>query len=446
MKPTEHHLDSDATPAANAQGSDVEHLQAEIDDLRERNAALEADRHRSIASRLGGIGRSIGVILLVLLGVICLIISPPTIWGRNLLLNTDRYVETVKPLASDPGVQQAVITAVDNHVTSNIDVPALVRDTLPPRAAVLGPPLQNAVNGLVNRVTTRFVESPAFERIWVNANRIAHTQINYILTGKRPTNGVLKVSNTGTVSVDVSAVVARVKQRLVSAGLTVANKIPNAGPTVQIANLKKLQQARNATKAFNTLANWLPWIGLALIAGGIAAARKHRRTLMIAAGAVAVGMAVLGIGIMVVRHLYLNAIPTDKLPESTAQSIFDTIVRFLRDGLRLVALVALIILLIALLAGPSAPARAVRRWLARFPHWVNERWQTRTWPSERVSNYVQRYRNQLRAAIIGLLLIILVLWDNPGLAVIITLAVIAVLLLLVVEALRAGAAKQVTNV
>jgi hypothetical protein len=48
----------------------------------------------------------------------------------------------------------------------------------------------------------------------------------------------------------------------------------------------------------------------------------------------------------------------------------------------------------------------------------------------------------LRGAVIRLGLILLILLDSPGLAVIITLAVIAALLLLVIEAMRAGAARQ----
>jgi hypothetical protein len=418
--------------------------EAELEELRARNAELEAASRRvPIGTRLKRIGRSFAATLLILLGVICLTVSVPAIWGRNLLLNTDRYVQTVQPLASNPGVQQVVISRVDDQITSRIDIKALIADSgLPPRASALGPPLQNAVDSVVNKATTTFVQSAAFERIWVNANRAAHRQIDYVLTGDRPNNSALQVSNTGVVSVDVSAVVNRVKQRLVAQGLSAAAKIPNVNTTIEIAHLKNLQKTRDTVKVFNTLANWLPWIGLALIAGGIAAARHRRRTLLISAVSVGAGMVVLGIGLMIVRHFYLSAIPPDKLPQSTAESIFDTLVRYMRDGLRLVLLVALLVALGAWLAGPSTPAVAIRRRVAGIPRWVRERGATRSWPSERVSGFVQQYRNQLRGAVIGLGLIVLILWDNPGLAVIITLAVIAALLLLVVEAMRAGAARQ----
>src|SRR5262249_2045047 len=152
-----------------------------VDELQRRNAELES-AHRSSLS-WSGFFRAVAVVVLASLGALLVTVSVPTIWSRNLVLNTDRYVETLSPLASDPGVQQGVVKAVTEQFTSHVDVAGAVQQVLPPRAAgVLGGMLQGAATALVSTVTTRFVESKAFADLWDAVNRAAHTALVAILT------------------------------------------------------------------------------------------------------------------------------------------------------------------------------------------------------------------------------------------------------------------------
>jgi LPXTG-motif cell wall-anchored protein len=417
---------------------DADALQREVTDLRGRNAELEAIHQASPAQRAGRIARSSAAVILIVVGVLCLVLAPLAIWGRNLVLNTDRYVATLKPVASDPGVQDVIIRTVDNQVTAHIDMKSYISDVLPPRAAqALGPPLQSAVSGLVNTVTTKFVQSDAFQTLWVEVNRTAHEQINYLLTGSRPANTAVS-TNQGKVYLDLSVLVDKVKAQLVAAGLTVASKVPAVGATIEIAELKGLDKARKATRTLNTIANWLPWIGLVLVAGGIATARKRRRALTSAALGVGVGMIVIGIGLLIARHIYLDAVPTDQIPRSTAQFLFDTVVRFLRWGIRLVLLVALLVALGAWVSGPSRAAVATRRMVSAIPQALGSR--VRTGP---VGPFVARYAMALRIAVIALGFVILILLDSVSVATVITLAVIVLVLLSVIELLRASARQAV---
>jgi hypothetical protein len=414
--------------------SDAEALERELAQLRGRNAELEAIHQASPVQRVGRIARSSAAVILIVVGVLCLVLAPLAIWGRNLVLNTDRYVETLKPVASDPGVQDAVIRAVDNQVTANLDVKSYISDVLPPRAAqALAGPLQSAANGLVNRITTEFVQSDAFKTLWVEVNRAAHQQITYVLTGKRPANAALRTSQ-GKIVLDLSVIVERVKDRLVAAGLTVAQKVPAVGATIELGQLKGVDKARKATRALNTIADWLPWVGLILVAGGIATARKRRRALTGAALGVGVGMIVIGIGLLIARHIYLDAVPTDQLPRSTAQFLFDTLVRFLRLGIRLVLLVALLVALGAWVSGPSRAAAATRRVVSSIPQTLGRR--LRTGP---VGPFVARHAMALRVGVIALGFLVLILLDSVSVATVITLAVIVVVLLLLIELLRASA-------
>ena len=78
--------------------ADVDRLQTELAELREHNAELKAERDATLGARLGRVGRSVGSAVLIILGVLCLVLSPVAIHARNLILNTDRYVETWKAL------------------------------------------------------------------------------------------------------------------------------------------------------------------------------------------------------------------------------------------------------------------------------------------------------------------------------------------------------------
>ncbi len=382
--------------------------------------------------RVLGWARSIFSTLLIVVGVLGLVLSPLAIWGRNLLLNTDRYVQTMAPLASNPGVQSAMVAAVDRQVEANLDVSSLVGGVLPPKAAkALSGPLQTAVSGLINNIATTFVQSKAFATIWTQMNRIAHQQIDNLLTGKSIGNGQLK-TKAGKIALDLTPIVQQVKTKLVAAGITVADKVPPIGATLEIANVKGLASAQKAVRALNTIADWLPWIGLALVAAGVALARRRRRATIRAAIGLGAGMIVIGIGLLIGRHIYLSEIPTNILPRSTAASVFDTLVRYLRWGIRLVLLVALLIALGLWVSGPSGSATAVRRGLSTSGGRAGR--GLRDGP---VGGFVTSYANVLRVAIIAVGGIVLLLIDGPSLATVIVLALIVVLLLVAVQLLRA---------
>ena len=88
-----------------AEPGDVERLQTELEELREKNRKLE--RRGAWRARL----RRAALVLLLVLGCGLAAVSAIGIWTRVTVLNTDNYVETVAPLAQSPAVQDAVATA-----------------------------------------------------------------------------------------------------------------------------------------------------------------------------------------------------------------------------------------------------------------------------------------------------------------------------------------------
>jgi hypothetical protein len=415
--------------------ADLAAMRAELRALRERNQELENQRNGSRHQSVGSIARSTTVVVLLVLATLCVTLAPVTLWGRNLVLNTDHYVTTLTPVAANPGVQNLVIRSVDNQVASHIDVKTLVAETLPPKAAILAAPLQSAVASLINSVTTRFVRSPSFQTVWVTVNRTAHTQLVYLLTGRNPAGSAVTLSNNGEVTLQLAPIVEQVKSRLVATGLTVAKNIPAVGATIVIAHAKGLAQARRAVRDLDTIADVLPWVGLVLFAAAIAAARRRRRALTISAFCTAGGMVFLGLALLVVRHLYLDRIDPTKVPHDTAAFLFNTLVRFLRDGIRIVLAVAVVVVVLAWVTGPSPRAVWLRHGVASAP-----RAAAVAASHGPLAQLAREHTRGCRIGIIATALFVLVLFTGISLVSVIVLAVIAVLLLLAVEWLRASAA------
>jgi len=111
-------------------------------------------------------------VLLVLVGLI----APASVvatWAHDELSNTDRYVQTVSPLAADPAVQNAIINRITTEVVSRLNVTALTKQAadalaaqgLPPRVtqsiSALATPLANGVRSYISQRVARFVRSPA---------------------------------------------------------------------------------------------------------------------------------------------------------------------------------------------------------------------------------------------------------------------------------------------
>jgi hypothetical protein len=379
------------------------------------------------------VARSALVVLLVVLGALCMTVSPVAIWSRNILLNTDRYVETVKPLAQDVGVQDAVIASVDRQIQSHVDLRSLTGQVLPPAVAgLIAAPLQNAAAGLVNSVVTAFVRSDAFVAIWVQINRLAHEQLVYDLTaspGSR--NGS---SPSGPVILDLAPIVTDVKAQLIARGLTIAVDIPVLGATLQIAQLSGIRNARAAVRLLDSAATWLPWLGLGLILGAVLTANRRRFVLAVSLLGVAGGMMLVGLALLIGRNYYLDAVSGDVLSRSTAGQMFDTVVRFLRDGLRVICIAALLLALLAWLLGPTPGAVGTRDWIRSAITTAGT-----AIDASRVTQVARRHRAALRILAVGIGALAVLFWNSPTTAVVLAIAAVVALAWGLIEVLRSGA-------
>src|SRR5262245_56970478 len=96
---------------------------ARLDELREEVARLETERggppSRATTTR-GGWWRTPVVVVCLLLVALLAPLAIVATWAHDQVGDTDRYVETVAPLAHDPAVQAAISTKISDAILEQI--------------------------------------------------------------------------------------------------------------------------------------------------------------------------------------------------------------------------------------------------------------------------------------------------------------------------------------
>ncbi|MCX6389304.1 MAG: hypothetical protein NT122_01510 [Solirubrobacterales bacterium] len=301
----------------------------------------------------GGAKQSKGVIALVVLACICSVLALTLTWVRNQTLNTDRYVKTVAPLATNKAIQSAVTDAITNELVKAVKPEQLVKKSLPSQAAPLAGPIAQAVQGFARTVILRLVESKQFAKLWEVISRRSHEQVVAVLTGKY--TALNKVAAKGEIKLDLSPVIGPAKAILTKQGIDAAGS--GGSPSIVIFNLSGIQSAQKAISALKSFTLLFTILSPLLFALAIVLSRKRRRTLITSGLALAGSMALLGIIIAVGRALYLDSLPST-VPPDAAAAFFDTLLRYFALAVRVVALIGLVVALSAWWSGNGRKAVA----------------------------------------------------------------------------------------
>jgi hypothetical protein len=356
--------------------------------------------------------------------------------------DTDRYVETVAPLADSPEVQAAVTARLTDRIMGLLDVEAVTKDAIDALAArglrqravagltALSGPLTQGVENFVGTQVGRIVASDEFADAWAQANRVAHTQMVAVLTGE--TGEAVQVSG-GTVQLNLGVVIDRVKERLVDAGFTLASRIPQVSAEVTLFQSADLARAQTAFRLLDAAARALPIIALVLLGIAIAVSSRRRRTLTIGALVIAGSMLALGAALNLFRIAYLDAVPSDAIPADDAAVIFDQIVNFIRLNLRALLVISLAVAFVAWVSGPEQAPSAVRRGSTRVLDTVRHRRDSAGLGTGPVGDFVYTYRVPLRVVVLGGAVLVYALADHPTGAWTLGVVAVAALILLVLE-------------
>jgi hypothetical protein len=418
---------------------------AELERLRTEVTTLRASAGENVATARQRVRQRWRTVVATLLIVVACLLAPLSlvaVWAKNQVGSTDRYVATVSPLAEDPAIQRAITDKITAQVFTYIDVKGLTNQAIDALASRglssqaadqlqgLAGPIANGVENFTRSQIARIVSSQAFADAWVQANRIAHQELVKALTGEG--GGAITVEND-TVTVNMSAFIQTVKEQLVAAGFTLAARIPEVNASFTIFQSADIARAQGAFSLLNTLGIWLPLIALLLIVLGVYVAKDHRRALVGAGLGVAVSMVLLALGLAVFRSIYLNGVPADVLPQDAAAVLYDTIVRFLRAGLRTFFVLGLVVAAGAFLTGQSVTAVRTREGLAKAIGWLRgsaEHAGLRTGP---VGTWVHDHLRALRIGAVTLAALVLVFWGRPTGKVVIGLALALLVVLAIIE-------------
>jgi hypothetical protein len=415
--------------------------QAELERLRAEVQQLRAGRtEKPTGVRRRGRWRAPLASVLITLGCILAPVAVLGVWAANQVSNTDRYVATMAPLISDPPIQQALSARITTEIESRLDVKAVTAQAAAELKNANLPRLSNllttfsgqiasGVNSAVAAGVSRAVASPAMATLWTQANRVAHQGLVKVLSGQG--NGAVSVVNNQVV-LQLGPLIAQVKQYLVTHGLSIASSIPAVNATFPLFQAPNLAKAQQGYRLITTLKWVLPFLALALMALGIWAARRHRRALIGAALGLSASMLVLAIALAIARTIYLNSLP-HSVSSDAAAALYDTLVRFIRQGLRVLLVAGLVIAAAAFFVGPSAAAvrsrNTVKSGIGALRAQI-ERWGVRTGP---VGEWTAAHKTLLRVTAVVIAGLMFVFWGQPTVLVVVLLVVLLLVLLGLIE-------------
>jgi len=310
--------------------------------------------------------RRIVIWTLVVLATVLALVSIMTTWVKRQMLDNTAWNRATTQIVQDPKVQAAIATYTVDQLYENVDVGKALSERLPPNLKRLGPPLAGALAQPATQGVTVLLGRPRVEQLFINASVIAHEKLVNVLEDKTG-NGIS--TGNGVVTLDLHQLIVEVGTQLGLPQDALA-KLPAKAGTVTLMKSNQLSAAQTGVQAVRQLSAWLLVAVLALYGIAIGLARGARRATLRNSG---VGLALVGLLVLVVRHLLGNYI-VDSLASPGYQPATHRLFLIGTSILGQIGAAALLYGAIAALgavfAGPAAPAVWLRQRLAPV---LNER-------------------------------------------------------------------------
>ncbi|WP_371616956.1 hypothetical protein [Streptomyces sp. NBC_00454] len=262
----------------------------------------------------------------VLIALVALLVPASAVayWADHELGNADRYTEAMSPLASDPAVQNLVVTQAGRALSGQIDAG----------------PFQGGVDALLGEALRSFVGTPAYRTAWDAANRAAHTAFLEALTS----------GHGDALTIDLAPVIAQVKGDLVNNGVPFADRIPVTHLSVKVMEYDNLGALRKGFRMLQIAGVWLPVLTVVLAATAVAVAVRRRRAVLATGLGLVVGAVLLWVAVVLCRRLTLDDLPAD-VDRAAAEAVYDALTAFLRTTTWVVLAVGIAAALAAWLMG-----------------------------------------------------------------------------------------------
>ena len=428
-----------------------EEIEAELKRVEAERDALEAqlesiDARPKKRQRM----RRIFTPILVALSIVVFTVTVPAVWGARTVLNTDRYVATVGPLAEDPAVQESIATKLTDQVFVALDVEEKLSEILGSigeRATVLAAPLTIAVKGFVQEQVLKVVQSDAFQTFWVAANRFVHTQVLAILRGEGETVSVvegkvllnlLPLVNLALGSID------RVATDLVGRDVTLPTIEEGEVPSESITKLEQalgvdlpdtygqivvydsedLEALQQTLSTLERLLVLLLILIPVLAAASLLVSTRRRRTLIQLTAGAAVGLVVVRRIAIITRDSLFERVDTQRFP--SVRVLTNELMESLFRTTAVLLAIVLLILVIALITGPYPWAVKVRGWIRDGARGIAAAFGGHAAPDTPRTRWLRDHRDglMLGGAIVAVLLLLLFdlsLWGFVIAGIVITL-------------------------
>lgn len=313
----------------------------------------------------GSTGRSVAVVLCLVLAAVLTTPAGIAYWGNRTLDDGQRYIETVGPLSDSPEVQAALTTAVTDAITRQVDVEQVLQDAFAPvtaerpRLELLVGPLAGAINAAIERQVRAFFASDVFADAWVRVNTRAQQTLHRVLEGEG--GGAVSLEGDDVV-LDLSEVVDEIVQRLSDRGMTFLEDlpVPEVDRQVVLMEAPRVKQARTIYAFASPVARWmLPVVALLYLGAFVLARRKGRTTVAIGALVVANAL-LLALTLAVGRQLF-----QDELAGTTfgpaSKAFYTTMTAYLDRAQGVMLWLGLTLVVAGWFAGANRYGSATRR-------------------------------------------------------------------------------------
>ncbi|MBD0291623.1 MAG: SHOCT domain-containing protein [Thermoleophilia bacterium] len=354
---------------------------------------------------------------LLLAGLVLALVAVVAIWVERDALDTDHYVENASEVLESENVQDALSSFLVERLYADVDVADRLRARLPPETKALAAPVAAGLREFAVQATERALGTGRVQDIWRKANRRVHEQLVLLLEDESRF-----VRNTGgRVVLDLRPLVVSVGDRVGVGGRLNARLPPDAGRLVIIRS-DQLESVQTLTRILRFVAHWFWLLAFACWAAAIWLARGRRRETLKTLG---IAVLLLGVLVLVVRRAGGNVV-VDRLVENESASpavkdVWGIFTRDLRDVGQTLVILGIVAILGTWLAGAGRQATRLRR---------------------RLAPYLRDRPDLVYGAFVAVFLLV-ILWAPTGaFRRPFSLAVMAVLVIVGIEALRREAARE----
>ena len=404
----------------------------DVDALKARIAELESEKKSG-----GFTWRGFTAWAVLIIAAILFPIALTAFWGQKTLVDTERYLQTVGPLAKDPTVQASIADKVSATVTAQIQDSARLDELLNdyPRLKPLLGPLTAGLGGFVHDQTLKVVQSDQFASLWQTTNEQIHQGVIKALEGDQ--SGAITLQGDQVV-LDTGTLIEAVKQRLVDRGLTIVQNLPvpaAADRQVVLLTSPQLSQARFAYAVGQPVAQWLIYIVLLMFVIAVLVAIRRARMVM------AVGIAIL-IGAMVVRlgmafgQSQLDATLSSTFFAQAQDAFWSTLTQYLLLAVRAAFALGLVLAVVGWYLSGTKSATATRAYFSKVINGAGV--SAGDTALGRVGAWFARTRTFWRAVIVAVAGIVIVTTSPLTGSTILWTAILAVVAFVVLEFLVAA--------